>query len=77
MPTYTVRKANGDGTEWDISCPYAELEQICLEYDLERVLKPVGFISATGSNLRNAGEEWQNHLKNMKKNNGIGNTIKV
>lgn len=77
MPNYTVKKANGEGEEWEISCSFVELEQICLEYDLVRVLKPVGFISGTGSNLRSAGEEWQNHLKNMKKNNGLGNTIKV
>lgn len=77
MPNYTVKKANGEGEEWEVSCSFEELEQICEEYDLVRVLKPVGFISGTGSNLRSAGEEWQNHLKNMKKNNGLGNTIKV
>lgn len=77
MPNYTVRKENGEGTEWDVSCSWDELQEMCEEYKLTRVLKPVGFISGTGSNLRSAGEEWQNHLKNMKKNSGLGNNIKV
>ena len=77
MPNYTVRREDGDGQEWVVSCSWDELQEMCEEYKLVRVLKPVGIISASGSNLRNAGEEWQNHLKNMKKNNGLGNTIKV
>ena len=49
MPTYTVRKLDDpDQKEWDIQCSYEELNQICEEYGLEKVMKPVGFITLHG-----------------------------
>lgn len=79
MPTYTVRKANSEDThEWDLTCSYEELVQTCEEYGLERVFKPVGFITATeGKTMRKAGGEWQNFLQKVDKGAGRNSKIKV
>ena len=77
MPTYTVRKKDSeDQHEWDITCSYTELEQTCEEYGLERVLKPVGFITQqTGDTMKKAGTEWRDRLNTIKKNAGRRSTI--
>lgn len=79
MPTYTVKKAGSDSDHtWEVMCSWTELQEMCEEYGLETVITGApSIIGGTGSNIGKAGEEWRNHLKNMKKNNGIGNTIKV
>ena len=78
MPTYTVRKLDDpDQKEWDIQCSYEELNQICEEYGLEKVMKPVGFITMHGGTLRKAGSEWRDVLGKIKKGAGKGNTIKT
>jgi len=78
MPRYTVRKLDDpDQKEWDIICSYEELNQICKEYGLEKVLKPVGFITMHGGTLSRAGSEWRDVLGKIKKGAGRGNTIKT
>jgi hypothetical protein len=79
MPIYTVRKADSeDKHEWDVTCSYKELEEMCEEYGLEKVIKPIGFISSTeGKTLRKAGTEWQNKLSQIHKNAGRNSKVKI
>ena len=74
VPTYTVRRIDGDGTEWDINCSYEELQEICDEYKLEKVLKPVPFISQAGSTIGKTSSDWRDHLDRIKKRHP-GSTI--
>ena len=67
VPTYTVRRIDGDGAEWDINCSHQELQEICDEYKLEKVLKPVAFVSQAGSTLSKTSGDWRNHLDRIKK----------
>ena len=32
MPTYTVKRKNGEGEEWDVICSYKELQEILGKY---------------------------------------------
>ena len=76
MPTYTVRKADGDGEEWEINCSYDELLETCEEYGLERVLKPVGFITQSGSTLSRTSGDWRDFMKKVHKNAGRHSKVK-
>jgi hypothetical protein len=77
MPTYTVRKQNSEsGIEWDIQCSYKELQEICDEYGLEKVIKPVGFITQSGGTLSRTSTDFRNNLERIKKNHP-GSTIKT
>ena len=76
VPTYTVRKLDDpDKNEWDINCSYEELQQICDEYGLEKVLKPVGFISQSQSTMRKAGGEWNDFIKKVDKKAGMKSKV--
>lgn len=79
MPTYTVRKKDSeDQHEWEITCSYDEFVQTCEEYGLERVLKPISFITQqTGGTMKKAGTEWKDRLETIKKNAGRRSTIKT
>ena len=77
MPTYTVRKQNSKNDhEWDIRCSYEELQEICDEYGLEKVMKPVGFITQSGGTLSRTSTDFRNNLERIKKNHP-GSTIKT
>ena len=45
--------------------------------DLIQQLTTPGFIQASKTPLRTAGEGWRDHLKRIKKTSGRGNTINV
>lgn len=79
MPTYTVRKVDSDDKhEWDVRCSWKELEEMCEEYGLEKVIKPIKIISSRqGSTMRKAGSEWENKLSQIHKNAGRRSKIKV
>jgi hypothetical protein len=56
----------------------AELDQFKKDNpQLKIQLQPLNPISDTKSTLTRAGGDWQDHLKNIKKGSGRGNTIKV
>lgn len=76
MPTYTVRKVDGEGEEWDIRCSHKELLEVCEEYGLERVLKPVGFITQAGSTIGKTSGDWRDFLKKVDKNAGMRSKVK-
>lgn len=78
MPTYTVRKKDSDSDhEWDITCSYTEFVETCEEYNLERVFKPMSFITGKdGSTMKAAGNEWNNRLTKIK-NDHPGSKIRT
>jgi len=81
MPTYIVRKDDDTHAEeaetWEVICSYNELQEMCSEYGLKQVLQAPNMVTDTKSVMTRAGSEWQDHLKNIKKKSGRGNTIKV
>ena len=77
MPTYTVRRENGE-EEWDVMCSHKELVEMLNEYKLVQVYKPLNLIHGQeGSTRKAAGHEWNDMLKQIKKGSGRGNTIKT
>lgn len=77
MPVYTLRRKSTE-EEWDVNIPFDDLAQMLEDDDIIRVLKPVKFsANGTKDNLSRAGSDWKDHLKNIKKASGRGNTINV
>ena len=77
MPVYTVKNKETEEVV-DINCPYAELEEFLKEnQECIRLLRMRATVSGRGSTLRQAGGDWQDMLKKIKKNSGKGNTINV
>lgn len=81
MPTYVVRKDDDTPHEeadtWEVICSWNELQEMCTEYKLKQIVKAPSMVTDTKGTLTRAGSEWQDLLKNIKKNSGRGNTIKV
>lgn len=77
MPVYTVKNKETEEVV-DINCPYAELEEFLREnQEWIRLLKMPATIGGTVSTLRQAGGDWQDMLKKIKKSSGRDNTINV
>lgn len=77
MPTYVFRNKETDEIEEHLM-RVSELDDFKLNNpNLVIQLQPMNMISDSKSVLTRAGSEWQDHLKNMKKGSGRGNTIKV
>ena len=77
MPVYTVKNKETEEVV-DINCPYVELEEFLKEnQEWIRLLRMPATVSGRGSTLRQAGGDWQDMLKKIKKNSGKGNTINV
>ena len=77
MPVYTVKNKETEEVV-DINCPYAELEEFLREnQEWTRLLKMPATIGGTVSTLRQAGGDWQDMLKKIKKGSGKDNTINV
>lgn len=74
MPTYVLEK---DGEEHEVLCTYEEMKAMCEEYGYRHLIKAPSMITDHKSVMTRAGSEWQDHLKNIKKNSGRGNTINV
>jgi len=81
MPTYIVRKDDDTPFEeadtWEVVCSWNELQEMCTEYGLKQIMQAPNMITDHKSTHTRAGSEWQDLLKNIKKNSGRGNTIKV
>lgn len=74
MPTYTLEK---DGEYNEVFCSYDEMKAMCEEYGYRNIIQAPSMVSDSKSVMTRAGSEWQDHLKNIKKQSGRGNTIKV
>lgn len=76
MPTYRMRNKQ-TGEEEDMFLSFAERDEILATGEWEqRIVATPGFISSSKSPLRQAGSEWQDHLKRIKQGAGRNNTIK-
>lgn len=78
MPLYTLKKVS-TGEEWDVNCPYEELQSLLDENsDVVKVLSTAKFSSnGVKDNISKAGGEWRDLLGTIKKGSGKKNTIKV
>ena len=77
MPTY-VLKNEETGDEFEQICSYETLQKILeAEPNLKHIIKSPSMVTDTKSMMTRAGSEWEGHLKNIKKQSGRGNTIKV
>ena len=78
MPTYTVKDIKTN-SQWDVSCSYAELQQMLDNSpDLIKVLSTPNFsYGGVGSLLSKTDDGWKDRLKQIKDGSGKGNTIKV
>jgi len=77
MPTYVFRNTDTDEiVEHQMSM--VDLDQFKEDNPhLKIQLQPLSPISDHKSTMTRAGSEWQDKLKQIKKNSGRGNTIKV
>ena len=77
MPTYVLRNEE-TGDEFEQTCSYETLQKMLeAEPNLKHILKSPSMVTDVKSTHTRAGSDWQNHLKNIKKQSGRGNTIKV
>jgi hypothetical protein len=76
MPTYDLKnKETGEIKEYIISI--SKMEEMIAE-DYEQVhTKVAGIISQSGSTIAKTSKDWANHLENIKKASGKGNSIHV
>tara|TARA_B100001996_G_C18460274_1_gene515783 strand:+ start:168 stop:404 length:237 start_codon:yes stop_codon:yes gene_type:complete len=78
MPTYTLRNKKTH-ERLEIFCNWSELQEtLKKDPDLVMVLTTPKIISGVGSvSGRHTDDGWKDTLKEIKKNSGEGNTIKV
>lgn len=77
MPKYNLKRLS-TGEEWEVTCSYDEVTEMCKDDDIVKLLSTPNFTSDGGrGTLSRAGSEWRDHLGRIKKNSGAGNTIKV
>lgn len=78
MPTYDMRNVK-TGEVKTMVMKIAEKEALVEEGEWEHVISSVrlGAISQHGSTLSKTSSDWRNHLDNIKKTSGRGNTIKT
>lgn len=78
MPTYTMMHKE-TGEEKDIFCSYEESKKFLEENpDWSRIITSApSLVSHTGNVVNKTSGDWKNHLENIKKNSGRGNTIKT
>ncbi len=77
MPTYVFKDIHDEVLE-EHTMKMSELDKFKKDNPhLVSQLQPLNPISDHKSVNTRAGSEWQEHLKNIKKSSGRGNTIKV
>ena len=77
MPNYTLRNIKTKES-FIVTCSYVELQKKLEEnHDLVQMLVTPTIIGGTGSLLGKTSDGWKDHLKEIKKGSGKGNTIKV
>jgi len=77
MPTYTLRNIK-TRESFDVFCNYKELqEKLDSNPEFVHVLSFPKVITQQGSLLSKTSDGWKDHLKEIKKASGKGNTIKV
>jgi hypothetical protein len=77
MPVYTIRN---DSTEeyYEVNMSYEEFKKLLEDNShLHQIFKMPATVTGTVSTLRQAGGDWQDMLKKIKKSSGKDNTINV
>lgn len=74
MPFYTLID-NKTKKEVEMMVSHNEMKAMVDTGDWTLKLSTPKFVSQVGSTMRKAGSEWNNHLSNIKKNSGRGNTV--
>jgi|TARA_B110000495_G_C23033482_1_gene616308 hypothetical protein len=78
MPVYRVKRRDvKDSNPWEVRCSYQELQEMCEEYKLEQCLSTPNFVTSTGNMINKTDNGWKDHLGEIKKGSGKGNTIKL
>jgi hypothetical protein len=77
MPTYDVRTK--DGEEKEVICSIATMEENVKsgEWQILHKVSSASLVTHTGGTLSKTSDGYRDLLKNIKKNSGRGNTIKV
>ena len=77
MPSYTLRNIKTK-QEQDVFCTWIELQDLLNEDPnlIQKITAPK-IVSGVGSLLSKTDDGWKDHLKEIKKGSGRGNTIKV
>tara|TARA_B100000287_G_scaffold206221_1_gene194522 strand:+ start:4269 stop:4502 length:234 start_codon:yes stop_codon:yes gene_type:complete len=77
VPTYKLRnKKSQEITE--VFCNWKELQEMLNgDPDLVQMLTTPKIVSGVGSISKHTSDGWKDHLKEIKKRSGEGNTIKV
>jgi len=76
MPTYTFANKNTDEVFDKTFSSYKDKDAWLEENtDIRQVPSTVSFVSNTKSTLSQTSSDWRNHLENIKKTSGRGNTI--
>ena len=76
MPNYTLRNIKTKESII-VTCSYVELQKKLEEdHNLVQMLITPAVIGGSGSLLSKTSDGWKDHLKEIKKGSGKGNTIK-
>lgn len=77
MPSYTLRNIKTK-EERDVFCSYTELQEILNDDpQLVQKLTTPKIVSGVGSLLSKTDDGWKDHLREIKKGSGRGNTIEI
>ena len=76
MPEYTLK--NTGGVQWRVNCKWSDLEKILEDPNVSQVLATPKIISGrSGGEAQRVPDGFTDLKKQIKKNSGRGNTIKI
>ena len=76
MPTYTMIN-NKTGEETDMILSFAEREELLAEGEYTQKLSTGKLVTSVKGTLSMTSDGWKDHLKQIKKTSGKGNTINI
>lgn len=76
MPTYTMIN-NKTGEETDMILSFKEREELLAEGEYTQKLSTGKLVTSVKGTLSMTSDGWKDHLKQIKKTSGKGNTINI
>ncbi len=76
MPTYTMIN-NKTGEEQDMILSFKEREELLAEGEYTQKLSTGKLVTSVKGTLSMTSDGWKDHLKQIKKTSGKGNTINI
>lgn len=76
MPTYTFKNLK-TGEVRDEIMSIRDMERLISEGEWTQVIGAPQLVSHTGNIINKTSSGWKEHLKNIKKSSGSGNSIKL